>query len=154
TAATLAVQAAGGRIEATGNIAPQAWGALFSAPMLAYALAATASTATRRSIEMAVLGSVALGGMYLLVLRFWWVRTGADVMDVVALFEINRYSLFNALGGLGTTTTTHYSEVTATSRVTHTSVVRGADMAPYWLNATLLWWAIALGALSFVLWRR
>ena len=150
TAATLAVQAAGGRIAALGNIAPEAWAALFSAPMLAYALAATVSTATRRSVEVVALGIVALGGLYLVVLRFMW-GTGADVM---ALFEINRYSLFNALGGLGTATTTNYTEVTATSTVTTTSVVTGSHMSPYWLNATVLWWAIALGALAFVLWRR
>jgi hypothetical protein len=152
TVAGLTVQTvASGRIAVLRNIAPEAWAALFSAPLLAYVLAATVSTATRRSIEMAGLGLVAFSGLYLLVLRMIWLRTEADVM---ALFEINRYSLFNALGGLGTTTTTNYTEVTATSRVSHTSVVTGSHMAPYWLDATLLWWAIALGALSFVLWRR
>lgn len=153
TAAALAVQLAGGRIDALNDVASSAWVALFSGPLLAYALTSAISTGTRRSIELAVLAVVVLGGVFLLSFRSALTNAMRDG-DPAEAFELFRYSLFNAVTGLGNTTTTHTSQISEGQRSTETVVVYGTDMVPYWLEASLLWWAIAVIVVVFVLWRR
>lgn len=148
-AAAMIVQVIAGRADALGDLVPAAWLSLFSAPLLAYLLTVTVATATRRSIELVLAGVVFVMITYGLVVQYVVERQGVE-----AAFSVFRYSLFTALGGLGTqtTTTTTYARDGA---MTHQYVVvHGAYMEPYWLGATMLWFAVAAIGLTFVLWRR
>ncbi|HEX2166815.1 MAG TPA: hypothetical protein VHG09_06205 [Longimicrobiales bacterium] len=153
TAAALLVQLAGGRGDALGTVAPAAWAVLFSGPLLAYTLAATVATATRRSIVSAIIGIVVMMGLFAFTLQIA-IRNAIRDGDPADAFGVLRYSLFNALGGLVSTTTTHTSQVSDSQTTAISTVVHGASMMPHWIEASLLWWTIALVALAFVLWRR
>lgn len=153
TAAALVIQLLGGRGDALAAVAPAAWAVLFSGPLLAYALAATVATATRRSIVSALVGLV----LTMVVFAFVSYIAIGNAMrngDPTEVFGVLRYSLFSALGGLVSTTTTHTTRVSDSQTSTVTLVEHGRSMMPYWLEASLLWWTIAAAALAFVLWRR
>lgn len=157
TAAALVVQVAGGRAAQLGIVTPGAWAALFSGPLLAYVLSATVATvatATRRSIELVVAGTLVIGAVF--AFAFGWAMRTAMVGggSHTTVLEMLRYSLFNAVGGLGNTTTTYTTHVSDIQTRTVTARLYGESMQPYWLEASIIWWTIAVALLVFALWRR
>jgi hypothetical protein len=149
TGASLIVQAAAGRAAALGGVAPAAWVLLFSAPLLAYVLTVTIATGARRSIVFAVAGLVLLGAAYAVAISYL-----VSSRRLEEIIDLNRYSLFTALGAGATSTTTTTTYEADGTKIEQSATIFGSHMDPYWLDASLLWWTIAAAALAFVLWRR
>ncbi|HEX6135661.1 MAG TPA: hypothetical protein VFZ24_16935 [Longimicrobiales bacterium] len=149
-AASVIVQASFGQMPVIRGVAPAAWIALFSGPLLAYLITVTASTGTRRSLELVLAGFVALSLAYGIVSGLAFERGGAGAVD-----RLSRYSLFMALGGVGTETVRTASYAPDGSTVQEQfRVVYGSYVDPHWYDASVLWWTLAGFALAFVLWRR
>lgn len=154
TTAAIVVQVAGGRATQLGIVTPGAWVALFSGPLLAYVLSATVATAARRSILSVVAGTLVLGAVFAFTFARGMRSVLLDGGSHYTVLESLRYSLFNAVSGLSNITSTRITHVSDIQTSTVTARLYGESMQPYWLEASILWWSIAVVSLAFVLWRR
>jgi hypothetical protein len=122
------------------------WLAVLTGPLLAYTLAAIASTGTRHAVRTVVAALAAFYVFSVIIVELYMARGSYD-----AVRQYGDITVMKALFAIGTITEVSYSAPgePASSLMRHELI-----MQPGWEVAAALWWTIAIAGLLLVLWRR
>lgn len=145
-AATLAATLLNGGEGQIAQLPTGGWLAVLTAPLLAYTLAAIASTGTRHAVRTVVAALVAFYIFSVIVVELYMARGSYD-----AVRQYGDISVMKALFAIGSTTQISYA---APGEPVSSVMRHELIMQPGWEVATALWWTIAIAGLLLVLLRR